>query len=54
MNILKLQKNTEYGNKYNFAAIASVGEFQRIHPLTTYENYREVIEDIAKRVFEKF
>ncbi|MEH2070262.1 MAG: GH3 auxin-responsive promoter family protein [Nostoc sp.] len=47
-NILKLQKDTKYGKKYNFAAIDSVAEFQRIHPLTTYEDYREVIEDIAK------
>ncbi|WP_335114369.1 GH3 family domain-containing protein [Nostoc sp.] len=46
-NILKLQKDTKYGKKYNFAAIDSVAEFQRIYPLTTYENYREVIEDIA-------
>lgn len=46
-NILKLQKNTEYGKKYNFAAIGSVAEFQMVHPLTTYENYSFVIEDIA-------
>ncbi len=45
-NILKLQKDTEYGKRYNFAAL-TVAEFQTIHPLTTYENYREVIEDIA-------
>jgi len=46
-NILKLQQDTEYGKKYNFAAI-TVTEFQTLHPLTTYENYREIIEDIAK------
>ena len=45
--ILKLQKNTEYGKKYNFAAIKSVADFQKKHPLTTYEDYRSLIEKIA-------
>ncbi len=46
-DILKLQKNTEYGKKYNFGAIESVAEFQTIHPLTNYEHYRSLVEDIA-------
>ncbi len=46
-DILKLQKNTEYGKKYNFAAINSVADFQEKHPLTTYEDYRSLIDNIA-------
>ncbi len=46
-DILKLQKNTEYGKKYNFASIQSVADFQEKHPLTTYEDYRSLIENIA-------
>ena len=45
--ILTRQKNTEYGKKYNFAAIQSVTDFKNKHPLTTYEDYRSLIENIA-------
>lgn len=45
--ILEIQKKTEYGTKYNFAAIKSIAEFQRVHPLSTYEDYRFLIENIA-------
>lgn len=38
--ILSFQKDTEYGQKYNFAKIQSIDEFCLAHPLTTYEHYR--------------
>lgn len=47
-NILSFQKDTEYGQKYNFAKIQSIDEFCLAHPLTTYENYRFIMEDIAE------
>ena len=47
-NILSFQKDTEYGQKYNFAKIQSIDEFCLAHPLTTYEHYRSIIEDIAE------
>ena len=46
--ILKLQKNTVYGKKYNFSGIKSAEDFKHKHPLTTYENYRSIIEQIAE------
>ncbi len=45
--ILKLQKNTEYGKSYNFAMIQSADDFRNKHPLTTYEHYRSIIDEIA-------
>ncbi|MDJ0633495.1 MAG: GH3 auxin-responsive promoter family protein [Xenococcaceae cyanobacterium MO_188.B29] len=46
--ILKLQENTIYGKKYNFSSIKSVADFKNKHPLTNYENYRSIIEQIAE------
>ncbi|MEH2173671.1 GH3 auxin-responsive promoter family protein [Nostoc sp.] len=49
MDILKLQKNTEYGRRFNFAVIKTVANFQSVHPLSTYENYRYIIDNIASQ-----
>lgn len=46
--ILQLQKSTEYGKKYNFAAIQLVSDFRKAHPLTTYDDYQSTINDIAE------
>ena len=46
--ILKLQKNTVYGKKYNFSSITSVEDFKNKHPLTDYEHYRSIIDQIAE------
>jgi hypothetical protein len=48
MSILKLQKNTDYGKKHNFSKIQSVEEFRKVVSLSTYENYRSIIDDIAE------
>jgi len=45
--ILKSQKDTEYGKSYNFAMIESADEFCSKHPLTSYEHYRSIIDNIA-------
>ena len=45
--IFKLQENTVYGKKYNFSSITSVEDFKNKHPITNYENYRSIIEEIA-------
>ncbi|NES96713.1 MAG: GH3 auxin-responsive promoter family protein, partial [Desertifilum sp. SIO1I2] len=45
--ILQRQKDTDYGKKYNFANLRSSNEFRQSHPLTTYEDYRSIIENIA-------
>lgn len=47
IDILQLQKNTEYGKRYNFAAIRSVADFRTAHPLSTYEHYESIIDNIA-------
>lgn len=48
MDILGLQKNTDYGKQYNFAAIQTVREFCSKHPLSTYEDYQPIIDDITQ------
>ncbi|MBW4631917.1 MAG: GH3 auxin-responsive promoter family protein [Iphinoe sp. HA4291-MV1] len=47
LEILQLQKNTEYGRKYNFAVMRSVVDFQKAHPLSTYDNYQAIIDNIS-------
>ncbi|XP_014668493.1 PREDICTED: probable indole-3-acetic acid-amido synthetase GH3.11 [Priapulus caudatus] len=39
-------KNTEYGKRYNFSSIKNREEFVKIHPLTTYNHYKDYIERI--------
>jgi len=48
MKILDYQKNTEYGKKFDFAEIKSEKDFLEKHPITNYENYRSIIDDIAQ------
>ncbi len=48
ISILDFQKDTDYGKKYNFAKIQTVNEFRLTHPLTTYEHYRSIVENIAE------
>ena len=47
MRILNLQKDTEYGKKYNFSAMQSTADFRKKHSLTTYEDYRSIFEKIG-------
>uniref|UniRef100_A0A8C7YC91 GH3 domain containing n=1 Tax=Oryzias sinensis TaxID=183150 RepID=A0A8C7YC91_9TELE len=45
----RLRKNADtcYGRQYNFSSIKDSEAFRALHPITTYEHYRELIQRIA-------
>lgn len=45
--ILNINKDSEYGRKYQFSSISSVAEYQAKVPVTSYEDYRPYIERMA-------
>nr|MBP3598409.1 GH3 auxin-responsive promoter family protein [Eubacterium sp.] len=47
MRLLKRNKATRYGEKYDFARISSYEEFARKVPLTVYEDYEPYLEAMA-------
>ena len=42
--IIMMNKNCEYGRRYNFADIHSIEDYQRMVPLSTYEDYEPYVE----------
>ncbi len=44
LKIMEKNKNTEYGKKIGFKDVHSVEDFQRIVPLTTYDDYADYVE----------
>ena len=44
MEILRDCKDTEYGRKYNFADIHSIEDYQRMVPVSTYQDYEDYIQ----------
>lgn len=48
LDIIKRNKDTEYGKKFNFDSIDSTLKYQQTAPLTVYEDYREYIEKIKE------
>jgi hypothetical protein len=48
LQIVHANADTEYGRRYNFAAIKSVADFQRSVPVVDYETLSPYIERIAK------
>ena len=44
LKIIEKNKNTEYGKKIGFDKICSVEDFQKIVPLTTYEDYADYVD----------
>ena len=44
MDIIEKNKNTEYGKKIGFDKIHSLEDFQRIVPLTTYDDYADYVD----------
>ena len=44
MEILEKNKNTEYGKKIGFDKIHSIEDFQKIVPLTTYDDYADYVD----------
>lgn len=47
LEIIRLQQNTNYGKKYDFANIKTPGEFCSKHPFTTYKDYSYIIDNIT-------
>ena len=43
MTILRINKNTDYGERYSFASIRSIKGFQHRVPITTYADYEKLI-----------
>ncbi len=42
--IMLLNKNCEYGKKHHFADVHSIEDFQRLVPLSSYEDYEPMVE----------
>ncbi len=49
LNILKKNRNTVYGKKYNFDKIRNYDDFIKNVPLTVYEDYEPYIDAMADR-----
>ena len=49
LNIIKRNKDTEYGRKNGFQNINSIEEYQKNVPFTTYNDYKEYISEIANK-----
>ena len=49
MQILRENKDTEYGKKYGFADIKSIREYQEKVPYSNYDNYAPYIERMVKQ-----
>ncbi|KAL7869871.1 hypothetical protein AOLI_G00138590 [Acnodon oligacanthus] len=45
----RLHKNahTLYGKQYNFSSIKDSEEFRRCHPITVYDHYRELVQQVS-------
>ncbi|MFA6320468.1 MAG: GH3 auxin-responsive promoter family protein [Candidatus Omnitrophota bacterium] len=48
LKYIKRNRNTEYGEKYQFSSIGSVDEFRSRLPVVNYENIRPYVNRIAK------
>ena len=48
LEILKLQAKTKFEHKINFASLDLIAQFKQLYPLTTYENYRSLIDRISR------
>ena len=49
MQLLRDNKDTEYGRKYGFSDIHTIREYQEKVPFTTYDNYAPFIERMVKK-----
>ena len=47
LNIIKKNKNTEYGKKYDFKNIKTIEDYQIKIPFTTYSDYKQYINETA-------
>lgn len=46
LKIVRKNRNTVYGKKYGFSEITSIEDFRKNVPLSTYEDYKEYIEQM--------
>ncbi len=49
LDLLRDNKDTEYGSKHDFANITTIEEYQERVPLTTYEDYEEYILRMSEK-----
>ena len=47
LDIISQNQSTEYGRVNNFASIATVEDFMRTQPLTTYADYEDSIKNMV-------
>jgi hypothetical protein len=47
LRLLRRNASTEWGCRYDFGSIRSVAEYQARVPLTTYDDYREAVQQIG-------
>ena len=46
--IIRKNRNTVYGKKYDFSEINSVDDYRKKVPLSTYDDYKEYVEEMRK------
>ena len=46
--IIRKNRNTVYGKKYAFSEINSVDDYRKKVPLSTYDDYKEYVEEMRK------
>ena len=46
--ILKRNKNCELGKKYNFSEIKTIEDYQKMVPLSTYDDYAPYVDRMVK------
>ena len=49
MQIVRDNKDTEYGKKYHFDQIHSIEDYKRLVPLSTYDDYAPYIERMVDK-----
>ena len=52
LKIVKSNKNTEYGRKYNFSNIKTIEDYRKLVPLSTYKDYEPYINDMIYKYKE--
>lgn len=48
MNVLKENRDTDYGKDMRFTEINSINDFSKMHPLTRYNHFEAYVEKIKK------
>lgn len=48
MRLVRKNRNTEFGKAHHFSEIHSLEDYQRLVPMTTYDDYRDYVERTAQ------